>query len=69
MEEIKRAAYWKRIPLARIARWGILLGLDELRSEVATLATPDTGEVIVKGKGEPYPPRMGELDVGRPSDV
>lgn len=66
---MKRIAYWKRIPLARIARFGIRQVIEEMHAEVATFANPDTGEVIVKGKGEPYPPRMGELDVGRPSDT
>lgn len=50
IERARNAAYWDRLTLAGIVVQGLAEALDRME----------------QGRGEPYPPRAGELRGGRP---
>jgi transcriptional regulator with XRE-family HTH domain len=66
VERLRNAAFWTPgMTLAKLVQQGLEEYARRLEAAPAHLPDPDTGKVITKGAGEPFPTRTAPLPVGR----
>lgn len=66
IEQLRDIAWWERTTLTALVREGLAMVTERYCGQQVELLDPISGKIITKEAGQPYPPRLAELKIGRP---